>query len=339
MDQTIHLLVPGLFGPQPMAKDVAPEQRWPCIEKHLHWASRDKVSGADYESTLLGLFDLAELATAPLRRLADGADADARYWLQLNPIFLRPDQDRLLVFSSADLNFSLEESKELATAFSLHFSDEGWDLEVANAHRWYLSLPEKLNFSVAEFSQVLGRNMDPFLPTGDDSAKWHGILNEIQMLFFNHPLNEGRESRGLAPINGLWLSGGGELPREKESPYNWLIGDDALACGLAKYNNLRRVVLDGMNDFPFEHASGILVYDYIQESVHHADPYRWIEAVSGFDQWLESLLQTLPSAAWKVNLYPCDGRRLTLQQKSGWKFWQRPKGLLTQLARNRFPLD
>src|SRR5690606_16918524 len=40
-------------------------------------------------------------------------------------------------------------------------------------------------------------------------------VNELQMLWFDHPVNRDRESRGLRPINSVWLYGGAPPSRLK----------------------------------------------------------------------------------------------------------------------------
>jgi len=340
MRHTLHVLVPGLFGPLPSVTEIAPDQRWLTLEKRLHGARVDRAAGIDYESTLMGLFGLPTtggLATAPLRRLADNSPADSQFWLQLNPIFLRADQDRLLVFSSEDFDFSQQESEALAETFASHFSDEGWVPELSNAHRWYLPLSSDPCFTSAEFHQVLGRNMDPFLPAGEGAIKWHGILNEVQMLFFNAPVNEQRESTGLAPINGLWFSGGGYLPESVDTPFSLIACQETLANGLAKFADIEHVNGIDIDHLSLDKGEGVLVYEHLQAPVHHADPYRWIDAISDFERWLEDLISRAGSQSMDVQIYPCDGRRLGLKQKRSWQFWQKPASLISQLAKNPFP--
>lgn len=55
----------------------------------------------------------------------------------------------------------------------------------------------------------------------DPSFKaWRRLLNEIQMLWHTHPVNDLRAERGLPPINSLWLYGGacGWRPAASPSP-------------------------------------------------------------------------------------------------------------------------
>ena len=59
------------------------------------------------------------------------------------------------------------------------------------------------------------------------------LLNEIQVLLHQHPLNAARRARGLTPVNSLWLWGGGRLPAVSTSKLHGVIGDDLLLRALA----------------------------------------------------------------------------------------------------------
>ena len=48
-----------------------------------------------------------------------------------------------------------------------------------------------------------------FADNDEPALAWRRCVNEIQMLWFGHPVNEAREARGVATINTLWLSGNG----------------------------------------------------------------------------------------------------------------------------------
>jgi len=338
MKQMLHLLVPGLLGPIPSVAEIVPDQRWLPLEKQLFRARRETVAGYDYESSLLGLFDVdtAEgLPTAPYRRLANGGKADKCYWLQLNPVFLRPDQDRLLVFSSEDFDFSLQEAEVLASALSDYFSEEEWVIEVHDPHRWYLKLPADPHIKLAEFQQVLGRNMDPFLPKGEGAGKWRALLNEVQMFLFNHPLNEKREQEGRMPLNGVWFSGGGGLDPQQQTPFGWLAGDEALAIGLAKSHDLVTINRENFNATTIAGSDGLLIYDDLLKPVCNADPYRWVEMVSCFERWLIQLQKRMPMDRLTIALYPCDGERFILSSGFHWTPWQKPQPLISQLTKNR----
>jgi hypothetical protein len=47
---------------------------------------------------------------------------------------------------------------------------------------------------------------------------WRQLVNELQMLWFTHPVNQARQARGLAPVNSLWLFGGATSDQLKRQP-------------------------------------------------------------------------------------------------------------------------
>lgn len=54
---------------------------------------------------------------------------------------------------------------------------------------------------------LVGENLRQFLPRGRDARLVERWMNELQMLFFNHPVNVARQANGLPPINFVWLYG------------------------------------------------------------------------------------------------------------------------------------
>jgi hypothetical protein len=43
------------------------------------------------------------------------------------------------------------------------------------------------------------------------ARQWRKWQNEIQMIWFNHPVNEARQAEGMLSINSVWISGIGKL--------------------------------------------------------------------------------------------------------------------------------
>jgi hypothetical protein len=47
--------------------------------------------------------------------------------------------------------------------------------------------------------------------TGERSRMWMKLQNEVQMAWFQHPVNEAREARGLPAVNSIWFHAQGTL--------------------------------------------------------------------------------------------------------------------------------
>lgn len=347
--RNLHLLVPGLLGPMPTLDQTGTAVRFDLLERLFARAQRLAHPGRDLESVLLGLFGISadsgrNLPTAAYRRIGDGAPPDDRYWLQLTPVYLRPDQDRLLLFDVEDLELTLDEANELAQLFNSHFADEGWQVEVRHPHRWYLSLGSPPRLKTYELADVFGRNMDLFLPEGEEGIRWHGVLNEIQMLFYSADLNTRREQAGKGPINGLWLSGGGRLSERPRTELTLLYGDSPLLRGLAEVADKPLKRHPGQADPLFDSlldaqaVESLVCYDRLQRPVLCADPYAWREQVRQFEAWLEPLVDAVRAKRLdSIRLYTCNGHSYHLDRSALRRFWKRPRPMATWLDRNQIP--
>ncbi len=329
--RSVHLLVPGLLGPM---QQLDPLQPLPKLERLLSRADISQVLGTDLESTLFPLFRVdsglgGELPVAPYRRVGDGCPRDDRFWLQANPVYLRPDRDRVLLFDSKDLDFSQDEAEILAQMFNDHFTTEGWQLETPIAHRWYLAVDSAPSLTTTPLSQVYGRNIDLFLPQGEEGMRWHSITNEVQMLFYSSNLNFERESRGKLPINGLWFSSGGVLANAADRPFQTIYTDDSLAKGLAMVSGVDIKPLIGDSVTVETGGREILAtYSRMERTVWRADPFDWADELNRFESWLLPLIEALQQKKIsELIIYPCNGSKFSLTPGALRRFWRPHRGV------------
>jgi len=307
-----HLVIPGLLGYLPRLRELGELPRFPQIERLLARADL-KSAQPDYFRTLFDLHGLemqgkADLPTAALCYHAEqGVERlpDA-YLFHADPIHLRPDQDRLLAFDFTHSPLDEADAAQFADAFNQHFAEDGIRLLTPDASRWYLSVSAMPDLRTRPLYEVLGRNIDFFLPQGPDAGYWRSWMNELQMLFYTLPVNASREAEGQLPVSSLWLSGGGVLPSTALKGFSQREGDCIFLTGLealcAEKNDAYLVV---------EHAPGRAVLD--------ADSEAWLAAVKRIDVRLADMLDQ------DLVLYPCEGRAWHWQAKMHRRFWQRTK--------------
>lgn len=70
-----------------------------------------------------------------------------------------------------------------------------------------------------------------YMPTNDATGTYHSLRGEVEMALHDHEVNTRRESQGLAPVNSLWLWGGGFAPDQETVPHPPLFADDPLLKG------------------------------------------------------------------------------------------------------------
>lgn len=167
---------------------------------------------------------------APYALLGEGIAPADGYWLRADPVCLRLMRNHMLLFGGAELAVTADEAQHWRDALQAHFGEDGLHFAAPHPLRWYVRLPDGGGPATHPLAAVLGREIHPFLPVG---TRWLQLLNEIQMLLHADPRNATREEQGLAPINSVWLWGGGTLQGEARSPCPRIYADDPLARGLA----------------------------------------------------------------------------------------------------------
>ena len=164
----------------------------------------------------------AEINLAELWAMACGiAPApNGRRWVA-EPAHFVIARDHLRLDDPRALGVTIAEARALADAIEPVLSESGWHLEPiepATLTHWLLHRDDDLDLSGAAIERAIGDNVAAWQPRSrgtlngrsDDAAlDWRRCSNEIQMLWFGHPVNQAREERGQPAINTLWLSGNG----------------------------------------------------------------------------------------------------------------------------------
>jgi hypothetical protein len=333
----LHLVIPGLLGPWPDPGLVPAGLRLPALGTLLARADPRPEPDTDPQAALFRLFGQAPGPVAGVTRLGAGLPAADGCWLHADPVHLRPDMDRLLVFDQRVLAIGAEEAAELVSALNDHFGDRGWHLEAADAGHWYLHLAEVPAIETSPLHAVTGRGLFPHLPRGADARAWHGLLNEAQMALFQVPANQRRRNAGRPEINGLWVWGGGRLPAPAPAPWAAVLGRGELLAGLCVLG--ATPAPREPTELPAELPGDTLLYrDDPFAPVLDADPAGWATALERLSPLLEAALAGLARGRWsRLLLYPCNGHSLELSRRGLRRFWRRPRPLASVVTHSPRP--
>lgn len=214
------------------------------LQRLLRQGNRE-ADGARGQLALLSTqFDTgtASLPVAALTRQWYARDAGDVSWLAVDPGWAQPDMNGIRLMACGRLGLSPDEAQSLAQAVQPALEEAGMQLELSAPDHWHLRLPpEPALPELATPEQALGEDLREHLPPGAQGRPWRVLLNEIQVLLHQHPLNAQRHARGLSPVNILWLWGAGRLPATVRTPLAGVLGDDPLLCALAAQAGLPRV--------------------------------------------------------------------------------------------------
>lgn len=362
--KTLDLVIPGLLGP--FSADIC-ENTPAHIHQQLHeadfmelkkWLSKAQMQTNNYTrffSTLVGLvaneihLPDKKLSQCELTARYDEIDTTSGFFYRADPVHFKAEADHAILLGSALFLPEVNEMHKLINAFNQHFQEDGICLHADNPHRWYLQTDRELNLKFNALDYSLGRDIKHFMPEGDDALWWRSILNEAQMLFFQHDVNQLREDRGQLAINGLWLwdlcvepaqARAGEISQGASDSDKCKHGyqkiyidnannnklDNAVVMALAervgeKCGHLPVELLSGQNTFE---TTSLAVVEQLYESVCYGDVDAWLEALRVFCcGYFSPLAEQLKTGGIdEINIYPCDGRVFKVNRGQLMKFWK-----------------
>jgi hypothetical protein len=318
-----ELLVPGL-----LATDAG--ARLPALELLLARGRRADSAGASLEAWLAEGFGLeagplpAGIPIGALTLLASGRDPGSASWARADPVHLRLLRDRMVIVPAAAFALSGEEAAGLCETLNAHFAGR-LEIEPAAPERWCARLAAAIALDDASPLDVAGRVLAP--------GKADALLNEIQMVLHEHPVNEAREARGEPAVNSLWLWGAGPLPRGASGPWQSVTSDEPASLGLARATALRSRPLpasaDAWLDRLPEDGRHLVVLDSLRAPLALSDPALPARLLDLEAKWFAPLLAAL--RAGRIGMLtvhvPDAGASWETIRADLRRFWKRPKPL------------
>ncbi|MEO8808697.1 MAG: phosphoglycerate mutase [Rhodanobacter sp.] len=249
----------------------------------------------------------AHLPAAAITRDFLVGDASDAGWLSADPAWVQPDMTGARLVACGRLQLDLTEAQALAAPLQPVFADADMELLVSSPDRWHVRLPPDVALpDFVDPEQAMGEDLSQHLPAGAQGRKWRVLINEIQVLLHQHPLNTQRRARGVPPVNSLWFWGGGHLPSSMHSILRGAISDDVLVRALAA-------------------RAGIAQHGLDAQAIASASP--------GWLLDLQDLPGTEIASTWQESLQPCfdrhvikvyfaSGERWLHRPWHRWRFWR-----------------
>lgn len=322
----LHLLIPNLFPPQEIAKEVCAGLQLPALEKILARGQVSASSAESLEDWLCATFGAQSVA--PVRASADGEEVGDGYWLCADPVNLQLQHAQMLVLP--DVMSGPDDAVALCARLNEHFAGMGFRFVAPHPKRWYVQLEVELQMTTSPLQQAAWCDAMFHQPQGADALRWQRIVTEVQMLLYAHPLNQEREARGEQLINSLWFWGGGRAAHLKKA-FDAAGGDSGLAAAFVQAAGVPQIEsLQAMLDGKFE--SGLWVCDAPREALQRGDLYQWRTAVQQAEQeFARPLLKSLQAGRLQqltlVVLQENSSQRYEFTRGDAWKLWRSARPL------------
>lgn len=222
------LIVPFALPPAPLAPDLIRAMQAPALAALLSRHAGQSLHAFEADSRVLpheawvahalglgGAVTAAD-AGAPVAAAVmagHGKAPAAGHWFLVHPVAIHVGS-HLQMADTRQLQLSEAESRTLYEAVLPLFAQDGLELVYADAHTWFLRADAWAGLDTASPDAAAGDNLHAWMPRGDAARAFRRLQNEVQMLWFAHPLNAARQARGQPPINSFWLWGGAEAARQ-----------------------------------------------------------------------------------------------------------------------------
>jgi hypothetical protein len=133
-------------------------------------------------------------------------------------VHLAAGLDHLRLAPLAQAALTEEDARALGELVSSHFATDDLTVAAFVEGAWLLRFARSIDCSTQPPDAVVGHNVHDFMPAGRDGARIRSLMNEIQMLLHEHPVNQRRERARRLPVNGWWLWGFGDRTSDASSP-------------------------------------------------------------------------------------------------------------------------
>ncbi len=290
----MHLLIPGALPPFNIAKDLLPqvEQHCPVLVERLKMlvATVQELAPEHTGCTPFEAVRLQQLGYIPpaganlgmgLAALHAGVkNTSETVWLaELSAISV--GREGATIAHPASFEITTDEADALFDSVSGLWTDRAISALPLNNRQWRIWLDPNASTRSLTPAAMAEMRLTDWWPQEDSLREWRRLLNEIQMVWHEHPVNLARAERGELPINSLWLYGGAQ---------GWSPAQPALQTAVETANRLR-VQKEALAARQPQTAtfSSALIYEGLHIPYLQGDWAAWIAALPALSEHLSTL--------------------------------------------------
>ncbi|OON63197.1 hypothetical protein B0920_07280 [Massilia sp. KIM] len=329
----LTLVLPYALPLPEFAPDLARALNTPALaallsrtSSHAQHRTGEAVHALPHETWLarsLGLEREGRPAFAAAAMRGLGLDPGEGNWFIVNPAHIQIARSHLMMADLRQLALSEDEGRALFEAARPLCEEAGHRLAYGDAGTWFLRADAWTGLDLATPDTVVGMDLTDFMPKGDKALPYRRLQNEIQMLWYAHPVNAAREARRLPPVNAFWLWGAADTNAGRHSA----MLTHAVPGWLAALGGRRLDTLAGLDAVLGQDA--MLVAGDLAEAAIAADWGSWVMGMQRFEEQLFApLLATLKDGRLKRLRLVLSSREALLDLSTTGlaqrKFWNRP---------------
>lgn len=331
--RVLRIALPGLPDAVSMLAGQGETARLPAAEWLFARGRTAPCVPGDWRDWLLagaGLGDdvLARCPPGPCAAAIEEGHWVDGTWARAEPVQLLTAIDHLQLAAPVPLPLEVEESTTLLATLNAHLTGSGFALRARAGGGWLCACPAGLECTTVEPSQAVGRNLRDLLPAGPDAVRVRALVNELQMLLHEHPVNERRAARGKPVVNSIWLWGVGRAATPSGVARGVLVTDDDWLAGVWRLHGGR---VESVAALPA--VLGQQTVDVRVASSPVLDRDTALESLQSIDAALLAPARAALAASTASRVQLAAGLRVfEISPRDRWAFWRRPRPLAEVLA-------
>ena len=320
--KNLELILPFSIPPVGLEKDLLKAMRTPALATLVASSKRSKIMMVDdfskalpHEYWLANKVNEGDFSTSPANtwnKMQEHRIApQVGFWFTLQPVHIHFASDHLVLLDPRRLQLKEEEAQRLFEAAKDICNEFQLELIYGDLTTWFLRADAWAGLKTATPDAACGHNIEIWMAQGEQARAWRKLQNEIQMLWFSHPVNQERELKGLNPINSVWISGG---------------ADKLMATSRSSLVNKS---LTDLLTLPSDQQNTAAIVDTLTGAALNSDWGYWLEQIHGLEnEWFAPLIKALKNKQLEqINLICSDAKQVSQFTITPWslrQFWIKP---------------
>jgi hypothetical protein len=222
-----HLIIPYAATRSPMGRDTLARLHLPNIQMLLQTLTRVHTEEDDPDQPRLDMPHERALGQVLQLRAVGGAwpwaalsqeTPSNQAQAYFSPCHWQIGMDQVVMLNPDNLQLSEEESLSLLTAMKPFLTEDGLTVRYIAPTQWHVQGEMLRDLQCASLDRVIGMNLNAWLPKSESAKMVRRLQSEMQMLLYNHPVNDKRSAQRKLTVNSLWIHGAGSLTEKPTQP-------------------------------------------------------------------------------------------------------------------------
>jgi hypothetical protein len=209
------------------------------------------LSRADYARSSSVNFDEYLLEACGIKGLSDGYVSQASVLAYADtglinsvpiicsdPVFLKGDPSRLMLFDADSIGINKSEADSLVSLLNDFFRRDGLNIWCKDPRRWFVEGLDHTIYAGTSPTKLTGTPLEPDMASRKALGDLGRIMTEAQMVLHDCEVNKRRLCEGKPPVNSIWLWGAGEQPLVSKPKITAVFTNDHFSKSCAKFSSL-----------------------------------------------------------------------------------------------------